>query len=238
VNNLLSFDLIVCRNVMIYFGADLMRKILDGFHACLVSGGWLLVGPSEPNMTDFAAFRAVNAPGVTLFQKPGQSVSESRTDVFIPITPPSLPQEALPPSEQLNTSDGPTLADVRSHANSGDWENASRCCERLLERDNLNSTLHFYRALIMEQMKKHGVAEESLRRAVYLDRNSVLAHYYLGVVLQSRGELRQAMRSFENALDLLRLRPDADSFADADGITVAELTKLAKMQLETLSVRS
>ena len=131
----------------------------------------------------------------------------------------------------------PTLADARRHADRGCWEDAARCCEQLLERDNLSSTVHFYHGLILEQMKRHAAAMRSLRRAIYLDRQSVLAHYYLGLFLQSRSDPRQAERSFENSLDLLRSRGDADIFADADGITVAELRKLATMHLEILRER-
>jgi len=83
-------------------------------------------------------------------------------------------------------------------------------------------------------MRRHAEAEQSLRRAIYLDRKSVLAHYYLGLFLQSRGDLREATRSFENVLDLLGPLGDAHNFDDADGITAAELKKLAKMQIETL----
>ena len=70
LNNLTCFDLIVCRNVMIYFGPELMQKMIARFHDCLVPGAWLLVGPSEPNMSYFSLYRIVNAPGVTLYQKP------------------------------------------------------------------------------------------------------------------------------------------------------------------------
>jgi len=86
-------------------------------------------------------------------------------------------------------------------------------------------------------MRRHAAAERSLRRAIYLDRQYVLAHYYLGLLLQSRDDPRQAARSFENALDLLGPRRDADTFADADGITVAELRKLAKTHVEILRER-
>jgi chemotaxis protein methyltransferase CheR len=107
----------------------------------------------------------------------------------------------------------------------------------LLKRDNLNSTSHFYHALVLEQMGRHEEAERSLRRAIYLDRRSALAHYYLGLFLQSRGDGRHAERSFENTLELLRSQGDADILADADGITVAELRKLAKMHVEILRER-
>lgn len=38
LNNLFCFDLIVCRNVMIYFGPDLMQRTIRQFHECLVPG--------------------------------------------------------------------------------------------------------------------------------------------------------------------------------------------------------
>jgi hypothetical protein len=68
-----------------------------------------------------------------------------------------------------------------------------------------------------------------------LDRQSVLAHYYFGLISQARGDLRRAGRSFQNALDLLRTRKDEEAFPDADGITAGELRKLAAMQLDMLA---
>jgi chemotaxis protein methyltransferase CheR len=243
LNNLCAFDLIICRNVMIYFGPELMRKTVGQFHERLAPGGWLLVGPTEPNMTSFTSFHAVNAPGVTLYQKrdqciQSQSAPEEGEGAFsTPSIPPqfpvacaNLPVIETPAKENICL----TLADVRRHADQGSWEDATRCCEALLERDNLNSTVHFCHALILEQTKNHAAAEKSLRRAIYLDRRYVLAHYYLGLALQTRGDPLQAARSFGNALELLRRRNDADVLADADGITVAELRKLAQTHLEIL----
>ncbi len=42
-----SLDLISCRNVFIYLGADLQKKLVPLFHFALRSGGYLLLGPSE-----------------------------------------------------------------------------------------------------------------------------------------------------------------------------------------------
>jgi chemotaxis protein methyltransferase CheR len=239
LNNLFGFDLIVCRNVMIYFGPDLMQRTIRRFHDCLVPGAWLLVGPSEPNMTYYSSFRTVPAPGVTLYQKLVGQVDNLRPIVNRPpwdeADAASRPIDNRP--QVVNLPHKPTLADVRRYADGGAWESAVGCCELLLKQDNLNSTSHFYFALVLEQTGRHDEAQKSLRRAIYLDRQSVLAHYYLGLSLQSRGDGRHAERSFENALDLLRSRSDSDIFADADGITVAELRKLAKMHIEILRER-
>jgi len=41
------FDLVFCRNVMIYFDAETRRNILKELHGTLFRGGWLLLGGSE-----------------------------------------------------------------------------------------------------------------------------------------------------------------------------------------------
>jgi chemotaxis protein methyltransferase CheR len=233
INNLSSFDLIVCRNVMIYFGVGLMGRILHQFHQCLSAGGWLLVGPSEPNMTSFGSFRTVNAPGVTLYQKQEEAARSPEAEWY-PVRlsePVAVATAAKLPETPRRTE---TLADARTHADRGDWEEAARCCEELLKVDSLNARNHFYYGLVMEQMRNHTQAEASLKRAIYLDRQSVLAHYYFGLFSQSRGDLRRAGRSFQNALDLLRAKNDEVTFPDADGITASELRKLAAMQLDML----
>ena len=251
-NDPVAFDLIICRNVMIYFGPKLMQKITRKFHDCLAPGSWLLVGPSEPNMTHFTSFQAVNAPGVMLYQRPVRSGPDFGQAVSFPGPRPPLAQPleaslseiARPESaraaivESVTERLVPTLADLRQRADQGDWETAARCGRELLEFDNLNALAHFHYALVLEQMGNSAEAEQSLRKAIYLDRQAVLAHYHLGLLLRSRGDLRQAERCFNNALNVLSRLSGDQIFTDADGITVFELRKLAQMQVENLRMRT
>jgi len=41
------FDLVFCRNVMIYFDAETKKKIMKELHGTLFRGGWLLLGGAE-----------------------------------------------------------------------------------------------------------------------------------------------------------------------------------------------
>ena len=41
------FDLVFCRNVMIYFDTETKKKILKELHGTLFRGGWLLLGSAE-----------------------------------------------------------------------------------------------------------------------------------------------------------------------------------------------
>jgi chemotaxis protein methyltransferase CheR len=241
VNNLFAFDLIVCRNVIIYFDSVLSKKIVDRFYDCLVPGGWLLVGPTEPNLASFHRFLTVNAPGVTLYQKPPQPappVVRFTPVVFSPIPPPPHPPGAPSPVyEPAGIPLEAPLAAIRRLSDHGAWDEAIRCCEQLIAVDKMNPIVHFHHALLLEQIRNHAEAESSLKAAIYLDPRCVLAHYYLGIFLQSHGDSGKAGRCFENALELLDVKPDREQFAEADGISVAELKKLARMHLEILRER-
>ncbi|MBW2734585.1 MAG: protein-glutamate O-methyltransferase CheR, partial [Deltaproteobacteria bacterium] len=47
IHHLGTFDLILCRNVMIYFSVALKRRLLEAFFGMLLGGGVLLLGASE-----------------------------------------------------------------------------------------------------------------------------------------------------------------------------------------------
>lgn len=63
LHELADFDLILCRNVTIYFAPEIVRRLVDQFHRCLADGGWLVVGHAEPNVEWLRAFRTVKTPG-------------------------------------------------------------------------------------------------------------------------------------------------------------------------------
>jgi len=46
-----SFDIVFCRNVMIYFDAETQRRVIGQIHAVMKPGGLLFVGHSE-NFTE------------------------------------------------------------------------------------------------------------------------------------------------------------------------------------------
>lgn len=62
-------DLILCRNVTIYFPHEVTEQLIKKFHATLVDGGWLLVGHAEPSLTAYKDFTAYAYPKAILYQK-------------------------------------------------------------------------------------------------------------------------------------------------------------------------
>jgi len=79
-----ELDLILCRNVTIYFKRETIQKIAAKFHDVVVDGGWLLVGHSEPAPDIYHRFNVKSFPGAVAYQKPnGQVIAQP----VIPFSP-------------------------------------------------------------------------------------------------------------------------------------------------------
>lgn len=240
------FDLVMCRNVMIYFAPDLFRLTVARFYDALAPGGWLLVGHAEPNMSAFAQFRQVHAGAVTVYQKPERrSAAPPAAPEPIPLPappaalrqprfpPPPLPVTA-PPVEPSPALAAPGFDEVRLLADRGEWARAAALGRRLTEEEPLLAIAHFTLGLILEHTESCREAERSLRRAIYLDRRFVLAHYHLGACLQRERRTEHARRAFRNVLQLLGGLPPEETVEHGDGMTVAELRELSRMHVELL----
>lgn len=63
-----SFDVIFCRNVVIYFDATAQNRLWSRFENVLAPGGWLFVGHSE--RVPLAAPSKLTAAGITTYKSP------------------------------------------------------------------------------------------------------------------------------------------------------------------------
>ena len=67
---LARFDIIFCRNVMIYFNNDSKKKMVTSFHEKLEDGGFLLLGHAESLMNVSTAFTLRHFRHDMVYQKP------------------------------------------------------------------------------------------------------------------------------------------------------------------------
>ncbi|TNF50826.1 protein-glutamate O-methyltransferase CheR [bacterium] len=66
-------DVIMCRNVIIYFDKNAKALVVNAFHRKLAPGGYLLLGHSESLMNISTAFKLKHLTRVMVYQKPGAS---------------------------------------------------------------------------------------------------------------------------------------------------------------------
>ncbi|MEX2287662.1 MAG: CheR family methyltransferase [Planctomycetaceae bacterium] len=108
--DLFGFDVILCRNVMIYFSPELNRRIIKQAHERLADGGWLLIGHADHSSDLLPLFQVVNVAGAVLYKKEPCQTDASTTS---PHPRPSIHHRAHPVSQTAiqwpSTSDSTPL---------------------------------------------------------------------------------------------------------------------------------
>jgi chemotaxis protein methyltransferase CheR len=66
-----TFEMIVCRNVLIYFDVPTRQRICNQFYEMLAAGGWLVLGSAESLFGIDHQFQSLRVGNTLLFKKPG-----------------------------------------------------------------------------------------------------------------------------------------------------------------------
>lgn len=252
-NNTGAMDVILCRNVLMYFSAGQSKWIAGNFYRALVDGGWLIVSPVEVSNALFSSFTAVEFPGAVLYRKmintEIQSLPEDHqlhkeikvTDPILPFVTTESAMSLIVPEQPLLSALLPVAPTVihaderaRSCANQGRLVEALEWCEKAIATDKMNPSYYYLRANILQEQGLHEIAIQSLKRALYLDPDFVLAHFALGNIYQSQGRYRESQRYFSTVLMLLRKHPHDEMLPEADELTVERLIEITTSLLASL----
>ena len=116
----------------------------------------------------------------------------------------------------------------RIYANEGRLSEALNASDRALAADKLSAGLHYLRAVILQEQGMDDEAAASLKKALYLDQDLVLAHFTLANLEQRKGKVKESQRHFNNALTLLdKYRPD-DVIPESDGMFAERLKEIIR----------
>lgn len=85
-----DFDLILCRNVFVYFDYKTIALVMNKFHNCLKNQGYLITSHAEVCGQDYHQFKVIIFPESLVYQKFDKDVNYPRTPV---INYPSLIKE-------------------------------------------------------------------------------------------------------------------------------------------------
>jgi chemotaxis protein methyltransferase CheR len=126
---------------------------------------------------------------------------------------------------------------ARALANQGKLADALVWCERWIATDKLDAAGHYLHALVLLEQGDSQNARMSLQRAVYLDHNFVMAHFALGNLARSRGNIAEAGKHFSNAQHFLRPYQQDDLLPEADGLTAGRLTQTLTAMTDSENMR-
>jgi chemotaxis protein methyltransferase CheR len=245
-----AMDLILCRNVLIYFGHEKVGRIAARLYDCLAEGGVLLTAGADPILADYAPFEVEITRVGLVYRRPRILQTEAAPPRLARAAPSRLwspdhvrrvadreesaPIMAVPPSPpELGRE---AFARVIGHANASGAEEAERIAETALRRHPLDAPLHYLRASLLLSLDRDEEAEHEAQRALYLDRSLAVGHFLLGTILRKRGARPLAQRAFRNVRDLCAARPSDEEVTAGAGEKAGALHFAASAEMARLEV--
>lgn len=230
------WDVIFCRNVLIYFNLQTTVRTLERFERALRPGGHLFLGYSESLFRIYDGFELVERAGSFFYRRP---LAPRRP---APPPPPLAPiperRPAPPPASPPPQQAQPSLQEIAALITAGRFhdarvaleerlrtapedvgarltlgnllallrlpDEARACYEKAVELEPLRAEGHllFGLHLLAEGDAAHAAAEIS--RALFLEPDLGLGHYFLGRCRERLGDLDGARRAYRNALGAFR----------------------------------
>ena len=178
-----AFDLVVCRNVLIYFDAPLVERVIAGFELAVRDGGTLIIGAADALCGTASRLASI----ATQDPAPRKVASRLRRP---------LGREAVLSRDER-------LAAALDAANAGRTGEALEHAALLLASDALDADAYFVRGLVELQADDATAAAASLRRSLYVDPTFALAAFTLGRAHDALRDDVAARRAYEQALRTL-----------------------------------
>jgi chemotaxis protein methyltransferase CheR len=249
-----AIDLVLCRNVTIYFSRDTTRSLMGRLHTALRDGGYLFLGHSETLWQVSEDFRLValgtGDSAAFVYRRLDEPASERRAilpdrrTLDEPAPPPDRrhgPRRAwegivrpravsVPRQSPERAAAAPSLASVREALAEGRYADAARLARLAADVDPLKADVHYLLGLALVDQGLDAEALPALRRAVYLDPEAGLAHFLLAGALARCGDRPAAAREYRAAAQTLSRDVDATA-PELGGRSARELAALCA-QLE------
>jgi chemotaxis protein methyltransferase CheR len=230
-NDTNAMDVILCRNVLMYFEPSVVRRVVQNFYRCLADDGFLLVSASEASHLIFSDFETVNFPGAVFYRKPRAGVPakvsgvELLTSMFasprfpgaeplasaIPIplpqaAPPKAPKPAPVPAAAKPAAAKETARDVHAEAlalfERGLYAQAGAILDEAVAAAPKNPGLLALWARVCANEGKLSDALRLCERAIAADKLNSGFHYLRASILLEQGAVDDAAAALRRALYL------------------------------------
>jgi chemotaxis protein methyltransferase CheR len=122
---------------------------------------------------------------------------------------------------------------AKSYANIGELDHAKTWCEKALGFEKLNPELYYLLSTIHQSANDIHAALKSLKQAIYLDPEFIMAHFTLGLLLLQKKMSLESTKSMNSAMSLLRIKDPDDIISYSEGMTASRLIETIKSMIAT-----
>jgi chemotaxis protein methyltransferase CheR len=223
LNSTNAMDVILCRNVLMYFTEEAIKKVIHRFYRSLADKSWLMVSPAETSHTLFSEFASVSFAGATLYRKgatPPQMVTASfsyaQDEVQLGV---QAAESAIQESESTRASDlatslalpdndrpldiaiaPPLYEQALGLYQRGRYEDAARIVIALISQNANDAQAMLLLARVYANQGKLTSAITWCEKAIASDKMTACAHYLRATILQEQGLPEEAIGSLRRAV--------------------------------------
>lgn len=117
---------------------------------------------------------------------------------------------------------------ARAYANQGKLTEALECCKRAIGINKLEPGYYYLCATVLDEQGQSAEAIKSLKKALFLDHDFILAHFAMGNLHRKQGTSKDSRKHYDNALQLLGGCQLDDILDESEGITAGRLSDIIK----------
>ncbi len=117
---------------------------------------------------------------------------------------------------------------VKCYANLGKLPEAHHWGEKLLQQDGIDAAAYYLVASILVESNEHELAQQTLKKALYLDPHHVLSHFLLGNILYRQDKKNLASKHFRNVRELLATFEKDEMVPGSDGLTAGRMIEFTE----------
>jgi chemotaxis protein methyltransferase CheR len=247
-----ELDLVLCRNVTIYFDRTTTKNLMNRFHGSLRDGGYLFLGHAETLWQVSDAFSLVPLGDAFVYRRGATAdnkravLPDRRTEneprptradrrrgpvdrrkLAASIAPAQRVAPSTVDADAVVAGPDPMVA-VRTAVAAGNYVEAADLATEVTTASPLRGEAHYLHGVALTNLGRDSDALLVLRKAVYLDPHDGFAHFLLGGALERCGERVAAARSYRAAAATLGTRPLDSVAPELGGRSVAELAVLCR----------
>jgi chemotaxis protein methyltransferase CheR len=219
-----DMDLILCRNVLIYFHAEAVRIVAEKLAASLAEGGYLVTGHTELHGCQLPDLQSRLFPEGVVYERATSALPATIPQSLVQLPPDIVPPPSAGSLPLPGRSEVPNSAQERAQAlaDRGDYQAAEDVCKQALNADFLQPALHFLLAQLAQLRSDYGEAEAELNQTLYLAPDHIAAHLELAALLERAGQPERAQAGRRTACALLRRLP-ADARVEPFEVSAGQL---------------
>lgn len=226
-------DLILCRNVLMYFTPEAAHDAGRRLAHALKDDGWLLATPAEASLISGYGLEPVQMRGQVVHGKPDAEPKGMAIPEHLPVVHQPRKRQAGRRMDPVQSRR--QIADL---ANQGRTNEALIHCRRLVDSAPRNPEWHYLLATLLQEQGQAASAVSTLEHIVQLDSAFVMAHVMLGRLYRQGNDKASSVRHLRAALDhLQQMHPDVVPVG-SDGLNALRLRHMVEGFLATAEASS